>query len=117
MKEFKSWSPLPPFLDHLDNQTILTKLPMVVTMHDDNISAFNVAILSTSSGTVPSLPVKPVIKSHQDMHHEHVEDVFMMMVSADITILKESMMETLPESVDFHMLFFLILLYLSVVNI
>jgi hypothetical protein len=84
--EFELWSPLPPFLDHLINQTILIELLMVATMLGTNTSASSVAISPILNGTVFSIPVKFVIKLRQDTHHKHVEDVFTMMVFMDIMI-------------------------------
>jgi hypothetical protein len=78
---------------------------MVIIMHDGSTNASNVVIPPTQNGTAPSIPVKPATKSHPDTHHKHVEDVFTMMESMAIPILKESMMETSLESVDFHMFF------------
>jgi hypothetical protein len=49
-----------------------------------------------------------VDKQHQDMRHEPVMDVSMMMESADIMTLMATRMEILPENVDLHGLFVLI---------
>jgi hypothetical protein len=48
-------------------------------MLDANINVSNVAIPHISNKVVPFTPVRLVIKQHQDMHHEHVMDVSMMM--------------------------------------
>jgi hypothetical protein len=71
----------------------------------DNINVSNVAILPILNGTVPSTHVKPASKQHRDTHHEHVMDASMMTESVAITILKENMRKTSPESVEVHMLF------------
>jgi hypothetical protein len=60
--EFESQSPPFSFLDHLASLTTLTMLHMVVTMLNDNISAFNAAILPISNGIVLFTLAKPVIK-------------------------------------------------------
>jgi hypothetical protein len=73
---------------------------MAEIMHVDNINALNAAILPILNGTVPSINVEHVEKQHQDMHHELVMDVSMMMESADITTLMATKMEILPENVD-----------------
>jgi hypothetical protein len=78
---------------------------MVETMLDDNINVSNAAILPILNGTVLSTHVEPVIKQHLDMHQKPVEDVFLMMGSADIMISKDMRMATLWESVDEHVLF------------
>jgi hypothetical protein len=78
---------------------------MVETTLDDNINAFNVVILSILNGTVLSTHVELAIKQHLDMHQKLVEDVFLMMESTDIMILKDTMITTSRESVDKHVLF------------
>jgi hypothetical protein len=75
---------------------------MVEIMHVDNISVLNAAILPILNGTVSFTNVKHVEKQHQDMHHELVMDVSMMMESVDITTLMATRMEILPENVDPH---------------
>jgi hypothetical protein len=82
--EFELWSPLPPFLDHLVNQTTLIVLLMVVIMLNADISASSAVMPPISDETVLSTPVEPVTRLHLDMHHEHVEDEFMMTVFVDI---------------------------------
>jgi hypothetical protein len=71
------------------------------TMPNDNISVSNAEIPPTSNGIVLSTLVEPVAKLHLDMLHEPVKDVSMMMEYMAITTLKENMMETSLESVDF----------------
>jgi hypothetical protein len=83
--EFKSWSPLLPFLNHLINWTILIELPMDATILGDNINASSVATLPISNGITLFTPVELVTGLHLDMHPKHVEDEFMMMESMDIT--------------------------------
>jgi hypothetical protein len=78
---------------------------MVETMLVDNTNVFNVAILPTLNGTVLFTHVKPAIKQHPDTHQKPVENIFLMMGSADIMILMDTMMATLWESVDVHVLF------------
>jgi hypothetical protein len=46
----------------------------------------NVAILLILNGVVPFTHVKPAGKQHQDMHHEHVMDISIMMGFEAITI-------------------------------
>jgi hypothetical protein len=65
--EFELWSPLPPFLDHLVNRTILTELLMVKIMHDNNISVSSVATPPISNGTALSILVEPVTRLHPDI--------------------------------------------------
>jgi hypothetical protein len=60
--EFKLWSPLPPFPDHLVTPTIPSGLLMVVTMPDANINVFNVVIPPISNGTALFILVKPAIR-------------------------------------------------------
>jgi hypothetical protein len=78
---------------------------MVKTTLDDNINAFNAVILPILNGTVLSTHVEPATKQHLDMHQKPVEDVFLMMGSADIMISMDMMMATSRESVDEHVLF------------
>jgi hypothetical protein len=73
-------------------------------MLDTNINVSNVAIPRTSNGVVPFTPAELVMKQHQDMHHEHVTDVSMMMDFVAILILKENVMETSRESVEKHVI-------------
>jgi hypothetical protein len=94
-----SFSPL-HFLVHLGDPITPIWLPMVETMHVDNINALNAAILPILNGTVPFTNVEHVEKQHQDMRHKLVMDVSMMMESADITTLMATRMEILPENVD-----------------
>jgi hypothetical protein len=86
---------------------------MVETMLVDNTNVSNAAILPISNGTVLFTHVEPVIKQHLDTHQKPVEDVFLMMESVDIMILMDTMMATLQESVDVHMLFMYV--YLSTI--
>jgi hypothetical protein len=53
-----------------------------------------------SNGTVPFTPAELATKLHPDMHHEHVEDMSMMMEFVVIMTLRESTMEISLESVD-----------------
>jgi hypothetical protein len=76
---------------------------MAEIMHVDSINALNAAILPILNGTVPSINVKHVEKQHQDMHHELVMDVSMMMEFAVITILMDTKMETSRENVEKQM--------------
>jgi hypothetical protein len=78
---------------------------MVETTLNDNINAFNAAILPILNGTVLSTHVEPVIKQQLDMHQKPVEDIFLTMGSADIMILKDTMITTSWESADEHVLF------------
>jgi hypothetical protein len=87
--EFESLFPLLHFLVHPGDPITPTWLPMVKIMHVDNISVLNAAILPILNGTVPFTNVEHVEKQHQDMCHELVMDVSMMM-------------EILPENVDLH---------------
>jgi hypothetical protein len=75
---------------------------MVEIMHIDNISVLNAEILPILNGTVPFTNVEHVEKQHQDMRHELVMDVSMMMESADIMTLMATRMEILPENVDLY---------------
>jgi hypothetical protein len=100
--EFESLFPPLHFLVHLDDPITPTWLPMVEIMHVDNISVLNAVILPILNGTVPFTNVEHVEKQHQDMCHELVMDVSMMMESADITTLMAMRMEILPENVDLH---------------
>jgi hypothetical protein len=103
--EFESlFLPL-PFPVYLDDPITLISLPMVEIMHDDNINVLSAAILPISNGTVLFTSVKHVDKHHLDTHHKHVMDGSMMMGFVVIMTLRENTMETLPESVDEHMLF------------
>jgi hypothetical protein len=74
----------------------------------DNINAFSAAILLISNGIVPSIPVEPATKWHQDMHLGHVEDEATTTVFVDTTTLMAMKMEILPENVDLRQLFALI---------
>jgi hypothetical protein len=67
---------------------------MVETALIDNTNVSNVAILSILNGTVLFTHVEPAIKQHPDMHQKPVEDVFLMMGSADIMISMDTMMAT-----------------------
>jgi hypothetical protein len=75
------------------------------TMLDNNINVSNAAILPILNGTVLFTHAKPAIKQHLDTHQKPVEDVFLMMGSADIMISMDTMMATSWESVDEHVLF------------
>jgi hypothetical protein len=75
---------------------------MVEIMHDDNTNALNAATLPISNGIAPFTSAEHVEKQHQDTRHELVTDASMMMVSAAITILTDTMMETLTENVNLH---------------
>jgi hypothetical protein len=75
------------------------------TMLDDDINASNAEILPTLNGTVLFTHAKPAIEQHLDTHQKPVKDVFLMMRSTDIMILKDIMMATSQESVDKHVLF------------
>jgi hypothetical protein len=88
------------FLVHLGDPITPIWLPMVKTMHVDNINALNAAILPILNGTVPFTNVKHVEKQHQDTCHELVMDVFMMMESVDIMTLMATRIEILLENVD-----------------
>jgi hypothetical protein len=81
---------------------------MAEITHVDNINVFNVATLLTSNGIVPSIPVEPATKWHQDMHLGHVKDGATTTVFVVITILMDTKMEILPENVDLRQLFALI---------
>jgi hypothetical protein len=81
---------------------------MAEIMRVDNINAFSAAILLISNGIVPSIPVEPATKWHQDMHLGHVEDEATTTVFVDITTLMAMRMEILPENVDLRQLFALI---------
>jgi hypothetical protein len=74
-------------------------------MLDASINVLNVVIPHISNGIAPFTPAELVMKQHQDMHHEHVMDRSTMMGFVVITTLRENTMETLPESVDEHVLF------------
>jgi hypothetical protein len=88
------------FLVHLDDPITPTWLPMAKIVHIDNINALNAAILPMLNGTVPFTNVEHVEKQHQDMRHELVMDVSMMMESADITTLMATRIEISLENVD-----------------
>jgi hypothetical protein len=90
------------FLTHLNDPITPTWLPMVVIMLVNSINVSNVAILPILNGTVPFTNVEHADKQHQDMRHEPVMDVSMMMESADITTLMATKMEILPENVNLH---------------
>jgi hypothetical protein len=103
--EFESlFLPL-PFPIYLDDPITLISPPMVKIMHDDNINVLNAVILLISNGTVLSTNVEHVDKHHLDTHHERVMDGSTMMEFVVIMTLRENTMETLPESVDEHVLF------------
>jgi hypothetical protein len=59
---------------------------MAKIMLANNINALNVAILLILNGIAPFTHVEPVSKQHQDMRHEHVMDVFLMMGFEAITM-------------------------------
>jgi hypothetical protein len=73
---------------------------MAEITHVDNTNVFNVATLLTSNGIVPSIPVEPATKWHQDMHLGHVEDKTTTTVFVVITTLMATKMEISPESVN-----------------
>jgi hypothetical protein len=103
--EFESsFLPL-PFPVHLNDLIIPISLPMVEIMHVDNINVLSAVTLPISNGTVLFTSVEHVDKHHLDTHHEHVMDGSTMMEFVVIMTLRENTMETLPESVDEHMLF------------
>jgi hypothetical protein len=79
-------------------------------MLTDNINVLNAVILPILNGTVPFTSAKHVDKQHQDMHHELVMDISMMMESADIMTLMATKTEILQENVDLRQLFVLIYL-------
>jgi hypothetical protein len=96
------------FLTHLNDPITLTWLTMVEIMLVNSINVSNVAILPILNGTVPFTNVEHADKQHQDMRHEPVMDVSMMMESTDITTLMATKMEILPENVNLHWLLVLI---------
>jgi hypothetical protein len=75
---------------------------MVKIMLVNSINVLNVAILPILNGTVPFTNVEHADKQHQDMRHELVMDVSMMMESMDIMTLMATKMEILPENVNLH---------------
>jgi hypothetical protein len=96
---------LPPFLACLDNLIILIEQLTDEIMLDTSINALNAVIPHISNGIAPFTPAEPVIKQHQDMHHEPVMAASMMMESAVIMTSTVTKMETSLESADEHVLF------------
>jgi hypothetical protein len=101
--EFESLFPPPHSLAHLGGLITPTWPLMVEIMHDNNTNVLNAAILHISNGIALFTNVEHAEKQHQDMHHELVMDVSMMMESAAITTSMVTKMGILPENVDLRL--------------